>query len=97
MKAHAYPQELVAFILDLQRDPLFMEGLRTNGIEPRAQLPERAVLEEVISVCYQASLLREKNGPSCFASSSAPRKSFQPTKAPQRLATSRLRQDAAVQ
>ncbi len=66
MKAHAYPQELVAFILDLQRDPLFMEGLRTNGIEPRAQLPERAVLEQVISVCYQASLLREEERPIMF-------------------------------
>ncbi|MGA9458505.1 MAG: putative sensor domain DACNV-containing protein [Desulfobaccales bacterium] len=59
-RVHAYPQELVSFILDLQKDPLFMDGLRTNGSAPPAPLPERAVLEQVISVCYQASLLREE-------------------------------------
>ena len=59
-RVHAYPQELVSFILDHQKDPLFMDGLRANGSAPPAPLPERAVLEQVISVCYQASLLREE-------------------------------------
>ncbi|MGA7564113.1 MAG: putative sensor domain DACNV-containing protein [Desulfobaccales bacterium] len=63
MRVHAYPQELVSFILDLQKDPLFMEGFHANGIAPPAQLPERAVLDQVISVCYQASLLREEERP----------------------------------
>jgi hypothetical protein len=65
-RVHAYPQELVSFIFDLLGDPLFMERLRADGIDPAVQLPERAVLEEIISVCYQASLLREEERPIMF-------------------------------
>jgi DisA bacterial checkpoint controller nucleotide-binding len=65
-RVHAYPQELVSFILDLQNDPQFMEGLRANGIEHPARLPEWAVLEQIISACYQASLLREEERPIMF-------------------------------
>ena len=65
-RVHAYPQELVSFIFDLLKDPFFMERLRADGIDPVVQLPERAVLEQVISVCYQASLLREEERPIMF-------------------------------
>ena len=65
-RVHAYPQELVSFIFDLLKDPLFMERLRADGIDPAVQLPARAVLEQVISVCYQASLLREEERPIMF-------------------------------
>jgi hypothetical protein len=65
-RVHAYPQELASFIFDLLRDPLVMERLRADGIDPAVQLPERAVLEQVISVCYQASLLREEERPIMF-------------------------------
>ena len=65
-RVHAYPQELVSFIFDLLNDPLFMERLRADGIDPVVLLPARAVLEQVISVCYQASLLREEERPIMF-------------------------------
>jgi hypothetical protein len=57
---HAYPEELVSFIFDLWEDPLFLERLRLAGIDPSAQLPGRAVLDKIISTCYQASLLHEE-------------------------------------
>jgi Probable sensor domain DACNV/DisA bacterial checkpoint controller nucleotide-binding len=65
-RVHAYPQELVSFIFELLRDPLFIERLHANGLDPAVQLPERTVLEQVISVCYQASLLREEERPIMF-------------------------------
>jgi hypothetical protein len=65
-RVHAYPQELVSFIFDLLKDPLFMARLRADKIAPAVQLPERAVLEQVLSVCYQASLLREEERPIMF-------------------------------
>jgi hypothetical protein len=65
-RVHAYPQELASFICTLLRDPLFMERLRADGIDPAVQLPAQDVLEQVISVCYQASLLREEERPIMF-------------------------------
>ena len=65
-RVHAYPEELVSFIFDLLKDPLFLERLRADGIDPAVQLPGRAVLEKIISVCYQASLLREEERPMMF-------------------------------
>ena len=57
---HAYPEELVSFVFELWEDPLFLERLRLAGIDPAVQLPGRAVLEKIISTCYQASLLQEE-------------------------------------
>ena len=57
---HAYPEELVSFIFDIWQDPLFLERLRAAGIDTSLQLPGRAVLEKIISTCYQASLLQEE-------------------------------------
>jgi hypothetical protein len=57
---HAYPEELVSFIFDIWQDPLFLERLRAAGIDTSMQLPGRAVLEKIISTCYQASLLQEE-------------------------------------
>jgi DisA bacterial checkpoint controller nucleotide-binding len=57
---HAYPEELVSFIFDIWQDPLFLERLRAADIDTSMQLPGRAVLEKIISTCYQASLLQEE-------------------------------------
>jgi hypothetical protein len=63
---HAYPRELVSFILDQWKDPFFAERLSSAGIDPSVQLPDRSVLEQVISTCYQASLMREEERPVLF-------------------------------
>ena len=57
---HAYPRELVSFILDQWKDPLFIERLIVAGIDPSVELPDHSALEHVISTCYQASLMREE-------------------------------------
>ena len=57
---HAYPDELVSFIFEIWQDPFFLERLRADGIDTSTQLPGRAVLEKIISTCYQASLLQEE-------------------------------------
>lgn len=63
---HAYPRELVSFIFDQWKDPLFIERLSTTGIDASVELPERSVFEKVISTCYQASLMREEERPVMF-------------------------------
>ncbi len=57
---HAYPEELVDFIFEHWSDPHFLERLRAAGIDTAFTLPDRAVLERIVSTCYQASLLREE-------------------------------------
>lgn len=59
-ETHAYPEELVSFIFNLWGDPLFLERLRLAEIDPAVQLPDRDVLQKIISTCYQASLLQEE-------------------------------------
>lgn len=63
---HAYPGELVSFIFDIWQDPLFLERFGAAGISPSTQLPDRHLLERIISTCYQASLLREEQRPVRF-------------------------------
>lgn len=63
---HAYPEELVAFIFELWQDQQFQERLRAAGIDPSVQFPERAVFQQLISTCYQASLMREEERPVRF-------------------------------
>ena len=63
---HAYPGELVSFILEQWKDPLFTERLSSAGSDLSIQLPDRSVLEQIISTCYQASLMREEERPVMF-------------------------------
>ncbi|HEY6871712.1 MAG TPA: hypothetical protein VI298_03175 [Geobacteraceae bacterium] len=63
---HAYPEEFVSFIYDQWQDPLFQERLRAAGTDVLHGLPDRSVLERVISTCYQASLMREEERPVRF-------------------------------
>ena len=52
---HAYPRDLAPFVRE-----------RWDENSPEGALPEPAVLEEVLSTCYQASLLREEARPIAF-------------------------------
>ena len=63
---HAYPEELVSFIFDVWQDPQFVDRLRSAGIDPAFRLPDRPLLEGIISTCYQASLLQEEQRPVRF-------------------------------
>lgn len=57
--AHAYPKDLASLVLS-----------RWPEMQPEAELdlrlPEPAQLEEILSICYQASLLREEGRPVTF-------------------------------
>jgi hypothetical protein len=63
---HSYPKDLVSFIFDRWQDASFVERLCPDGDGCRFQLPGREVLEQVLSTCYQASLLREEERPVMF-------------------------------
>lgn len=63
---HAYPRDLVSFIFQQWEDPLFKERLRAAGIDHSVELPNGSVLEQVISTCYQASLMKEEERPVIF-------------------------------
>lgn len=55
---HAYPQQLTAFISEHWDDAIVSGEV--------AELPSLPVLESIISICYQASLLREEQVPVTF-------------------------------
>ncbi|GFO57463.1 hypothetical protein GMSM_44700 [Geomonas sp. Red276] len=62
---HAYPKELVAFITEKLEDPAFLDRFCPGGT-CSFTMPDPAVLERVLSTCYQASLLREEERPVMF-------------------------------
>jgi len=63
---HSYPKDLVAFIFERWQDASFVERLCPAAADCAFRLPERGVLEQVISTCYQASLMREEERPVMF-------------------------------
>lgn len=63
---HCYPRDLVAFIYERWQDEAFVARLCPKSEGGSFQLPERGILEQVISTCYQASLLREEERPVMF-------------------------------
>jgi hypothetical protein len=63
---HAYPKDLVAFIYERWQDASFVERFCPRRADCSFELPDREVLEQVISTCYQASLLREEERPVMF-------------------------------
>lgn len=66
LSGHSYPRDLVEFIYDRTCDDAFMDRVCPEVDQGGFQLPERALLEHVISTCYQASLLREEERPVMF-------------------------------
>ncbi len=65
---HAYPKDLAAFVAARWEEDL--DGSDRHDpdsyIPPVDPLPEASVLEEVLSTCYQASLLHEEDQPVVF-------------------------------
>ena len=63
---HAYPKDLVAFIYERWQDASFVARFCPRRADCSFELPDREVLEQVLSTCYQASLLREEERPVMF-------------------------------
>ncbi|AGY57915.1 putative sensor domain DACNV-containing protein [Gloeobacter kilaueensis] len=62
---YIYPSDLAAFVFEIwQRTPGEIEGHWLN--QPAYQLPSLATLEELLSTCFQASLLVEEQRPVTF-------------------------------
>ena len=57
---HQYPLELVSFIFRIWEDPDFTERICSAGIDRSFQLPDRSLMEQLLSTCYQASLMQEE-------------------------------------
>lgn len=79
---HAYPEEFVSFIFDQWREPQFQERLRAAGIDASVQLPDRAVFQQIISTCFQASLMQEEERPVRFRLIIRPPELFSPDEGP---------------
>jgi hypothetical protein len=62
---HAYPKDLVDFIYESWQDPSFVARILA-GSDEEFRLPDRTVLEQILSTCYQASLMREEERPVMF-------------------------------
>jgi len=56
----------VNFIFEQWRTPSFLERVCCAEGDASVQLPDASVLEQVLSTCYQASLLREEERPVMF-------------------------------
>lgn len=64
---HAYPHDLAVMLRELWDSPLTLtEQYRWLELGPADPLPALAVLEHLLSTCYQASLLRDEERPVRF-------------------------------
>lgn len=70
---HAYPNDLV---------PLLQKRWAAVQIDGEPALPSAALLERLVSVCYQASLLRDEGRPITFRVTLAPPERFRSTEGP---------------
>lgn len=59
---HVYPSELVPLIIE-KWESLREKKMQRAGHSPFPPLPELKVLEEMLSTCYQVSMMREENRP----------------------------------
>lgn len=64
-ETHFYPRDLAEFIVRQWEERSLQERVLQEGAEP-FHLPECRQLEQVISTCYQASLMREEERPVMF-------------------------------
>jgi hypothetical protein len=60
MAKHRYPRDLRTMLRRRWRGEPLADGW------PRVDLPEKAVLDELLDVCYHASLLTEEGRPTTF-------------------------------
>jgi hypothetical protein len=64
---HSYPRDLALFLCTQWNESYSLpEGHQEIDTDPADPLPDIAILETLISVCYQASLLREEERPIRF-------------------------------
>src|SRR5512147_1348291 len=64
--AHSYPSELADFVLAKWRSSSDLVQEYCETTDDADALPEREMLVRILSVCYQASLLREEERPVRF-------------------------------
>jgi hypothetical protein len=58
---HSYPRELAAFLPEYWEHPHLSEDVSYREEDgPPDRLPEKEILEQLISTCYQSSLMREE-------------------------------------
>ena len=83
-KSFAYPQDLAAFVAARWEDESGVSDppAPVSHNPPVEPLPEASVLEEVLSTCYQASLLREEDQPVLFRLAVGPPDIFLPDDGP---------------
>lgn len=80
----AYPQDLAAFVAARWEEEFSSSDARApvSHNAPVDPLPEVSVLEEVLSTCYQASLLHEEDQPVTFRLALSPPEVFPPEGGP---------------
>jgi len=64
--AHSYPAELADFVRANWHDTSDLAREYCKAVDEDDALPEPAVLSRMLSICYQASLLREEERPVRF-------------------------------
>ena len=81
---YAYPRDLAAFVAARWEDDLVSSDSRAPVPHnaPVDPLPEASVLQEVLSTCYQASLLHEEDQPVTFRLALSPPGVFPPDGGP---------------
>src|SRR3954447_26765653 len=60
MKNRVYPRDLHSVLQGLWNSKPFFKGW------PKVELPPKAVLDEILDVCFQASMLTEEGRPTVF-------------------------------
>ncbi len=61
--AHAYPRDLAHLVRERWRETDGLDGAPASLVNAASGLPSSPVLERLLSVCYQASLLHEEGRP----------------------------------
>jgi hypothetical protein len=74
-RSHAYPRDLAQAVHGRCHEALIDTGIHLT-------VPDPAQLEEILSVCYQASLLREEGRPVTFRVALAGPEAFPPSEGP---------------
>ncbi|MGD9950280.1 MAG: putative sensor domain DACNV-containing protein [Desulfobulbus sp.] len=77
---HVYPSELVALITQRWNDATTSE--QGNGDQPLENLPGKVALEQLISTCYQVSMMREEDRPVTLRLTVASPELFPPDQGP---------------
>jgi hypothetical protein len=80
--AHSYPADLADFVRERWQDTSALEREYCEATAEAEALPPPAVLTRILSICYQASLLREEERPVRFRLMLRPPDAFPPPGGP---------------